>query len=110
MSATHLWEPKHSYLCDVDHTERYGSWGEFIDEWRDFDRDYNLIVRWDWLTADESYEGHDVLCIYIVQQRKGRVVGCDISIAAEDETAAREWLTTAWAHLVALWAPVPEGG
>jgi len=104
MGEQHLWEPEHRNLCYVEDLEEFDSWKEFIEdcgtELAHFDA--NLVVRWDW---DE-----DVLDVYFVNQSRGRVAGVAISVTPDDEPAVREWLAAAWARLVALWAPVSEGG
>jgi hypothetical protein len=107
-----LWEIGHSYYCSTtSYTEgsageEYDSWSNFFDEYKDADKDYNLLFRWDWKSPDEDDERPDhVLWLFFMQQRKGRFWPVRVVVTQEDEPAIREYLADHWKHVKALWSP-----
>lgn len=106
---TKLWEAHHDYYCSAQDSETFESWAEFLDEYGDADKDYNLVFRWDWNTQDDELEtlsdDEQLLSIFVMQQRKGNVWQMNITVSRDDEPSIREWLQTRWEHLQNLWSP-----
>lgn len=104
MSEKHLWEYDHPYYCDEgDYDEQFVSWQAFIDEMGNADKDLNLLFRWDW-KQDEYYD--NVLLLYFIQQRKGRLVSFRVAMQNEDEENVKQYLLPHKQHMDALWLPI----
>ena len=107
---THLWEVDHPYYCaegnyySNDCTFEHDSWADYLDEFGDADKDYNLVFRWDW-QYDRQSDKH-VLALFHMHQRKGRFVAHIVSVKASDEDSVREYLTGYAEHMRLLWAPL----
>jgi hypothetical protein len=108
-----LWESKHSYYCEEsgDH-QFYSSWEEFLENCNDLDDDLNFIFRWDWKEKDEhTVEPDDssfqeVLLLYRVLQRKGRLTSQEILVRRDQEPEIKEWLRKKFDYLKKLWEPL----
>lgn len=110
----HLWEIKHPYyLSDSNWYSNearicFQSWDDFIAEWGDADKDYNLLFRWDWTVYDKDDvdpgDNHSVLLLGYMLQRKGKYVPIVIENpdkSREDEIRAflqerLDYLLTVW--------------
>lgn len=92
-----------------DHMQ-FDSWAEF--DWKDADKDYNLLFRWDWEVPDpDDYaEGEEMpgerLSLFWMLQRKGRFMVTSFPVKREEEPEIRAWLATRAEHLAAVWEPL----
>lgn len=115
-APTHLWEFDHPYYaseCNYYSNEPgsiYNSWAEFFVEFGDADKDFNLLIRWDWKKwnpedhepADEVPE-HDTLQLTYVMQRKGIYAAHFVKVTEADEPQVKEFIAGYWAHMQKLW-------
>jgi len=112
----HLWEVEHNYYCtntnyftNEDTTCKYKSWNEFLVDWDNADKDYNLLFRWDWeienKNEDDSYRD-GVLYLFFILQRKGYIITCLIDVCRNDEVKIIEFLKPYHQHLKELWMPI----
>lgn len=107
----HLWEPNHDYYCHPDEAGTFDSWAEFLEEWGESDKDYNLVFRWDWLPVEDEGTEDELpprVRINIIHQRKDNVLCVLVKITPEEEPAVREYLEQKWKELSDLWAPIPS--
>ena len=120
----HLWEIKHSYYCNEGNYYasfkdcpggHYKSWAEFHTEFKDVDKDYNLLFRWDWVEGEEHdltpYNGDDYyrnghLKIFWLHQRQGLYRWDIIEVCRADEPEVIKFLLPFWKHLRDLWEPI----
>jgi hypothetical protein len=118
-----LWEVDHPYYCAESNyfastkqqpEECYDSWQAFISERGDYDKDQNLVFRFDWKEGDDhdlpNYNGDKSariakLVIYYVLQRKGIFAWAIIDVCRNDEPAVYEWLKGSYAKIQELWKP-----
>lgn len=107
-----LWEYQHDYYCNLENyngqtSQKYENWGAFLSEFKDVDRDYNLLFRWDWKTTDgPGFNRTHSLELFFIQQRKGAFVPIlieNVSIYEQDEVI--EFLRPYWEKLKGLWQP-----
>jgi len=93
----------------------YDTMQDFLDEWKDADKDYNLIFRWDIKLAGKDNENNSERTepdtyyaeVFYMLQRKGKYV--PVMIKSVNEEGAIEFeklLKDYWEHLKNLWAPV----
>lgn len=128
----HLWEVDHPYYCSESnfysndcHTD-FDSWSDFFDDMGSSDFDMNLLFRWDWNiknSDDEDapdYYGRQseyhptindndlgyTLCLFFMQQRKGKFVAFEVTVCRDDEVAVKEFLLPRLAHLKLMWEPL----
>lgn len=104
---------EHSYYCsDTNYysnkeTYHYPTWGDFMAEMGDMDKDYNLLFRFDIKKYEESDIYHAEL--FYMQQRKGKFT---ISIVDEvtdnDADSINEYLKGYWKYIKKLWEPISE--
>lgn len=113
-----LWEVDHSYYCNNanyysnEALQKYSSVEEFLEEYKNSDMDYNLLFRWDWKPLSE-FSGEDelgeVICLYFMQQRRGKFVPVLAPInpeaREEEEKVLYQFISERWAHLKDLWEP-----
>ena len=89
MTEKRIWECKHSYYMtqgqwgEVGHHQNFDSIGEFLDEWRDADLDYNRVHRWDF---EHNESGEMFFDVFFVLQRKAKLFSCRVKIKKTDET------------------------
>lgn len=119
----HLWEAKHSYYCNEGNYfasesvgSEYKSFADFLEEWSDADKDYNLLFRWDWIERDDetdepTYNGDDnyrngKLKLFYMGQRKGKYVYSVVDVCRADEPAVIAFLKPHWDHMRGLWSPI----
>ena len=127
MSAKRLWEIKHPYYCEDGnyyadgYTQtifRYDSWSDYMEEFADADKDYNLVFRWDWKVADpddydtegefgdpEEVPTEEYLHLYHMAQRKGAFWTHIVKVTHEDEPSVREYLAGYAEHMRKIWEP-----
>jgi hypothetical protein len=109
-SDVHLWEVDHPYYWAEGNYYKNGchtvveSWDEFYDEVKGWDADLNLLVRWDWRSANE--DGPATLSTYWVGQRKASLWSMECPVSAVDEFAVVTWLRPRLAKLLSLWEPL----
>lgn len=118
----HLWEIDHPYYCNdanylADYRLNHGitefdSWNDFMDEFGDADKDYNLVFRWDWKRSDpddydedETVPG-DKLHIYYMMQRKGFFQTMIVRVVEEDEPFVINFLRDYAEHMKKIWEPL----
>lgn len=120
----HLWEVDHAYYCNLgnyytnDCGTEHKSWADFLADWGDSDKDYNLLFRWDWKeedseTGEPNYKGDDnyrngKLEIFWLLQRKGIYQFSTVEVCRADESAVIEFLKPRLAHLMSLWEPLHD--
>jgi hypothetical protein len=122
----HLWEIKHDYYCEEGSYFQSGnsarqtvfnfsSFDDFLENWGNADKDYNLLFRWDWneLSCNDlpTYNGDDnyrngILKVFFMMQRKGFHSTCLVDVCRADEPKVIEYLSGSWAHLQSLWSPI----
>jgi hypothetical protein len=102
---------EHPYACDqaFGHDHQYQSWQQFLDETVLDDVDLNLVFRFD-VQGKEDEDGYSIagqyqVCLYCMEQRRGRFVSYTIDVSADDEAAVTEWLATRWRQMQELWTP-----
>lgn len=107
----HLWEIEHAYYCNEGNYlsgesvgENYENWKDFAEEYKDVDKDYNLLFRYDWMEED----GQNVLKIFWVGQRKGLYRYSIIKVLKSDEQKIIEFLLPFWKHMKKLWHPISD--
>jgi len=127
--------PEQSYYANGyqarDDNPVFETWEDFVTDYGadDLDLDYNLVYRWDWKWAqlsdyyfsddedaaeDNAEEQErwdeesrkDTLHLYIMQQRRGKMVHISIRVTDADEPVVREWLRIRAEHMVRLWKPL----
>lgn len=110
----HLWEIDHPYYMSDgmwnagDCHFEWDSWADFIAEYGDADIDYNRVHRWDWRHGDgwELPEGvTDVLCVYIIHQRKAMLVSHEIIVTRDQEPQIIAYLEPHWEQEREIWEP-----
>lgn len=123
--SRHLWEVDHPYYCNdgnyfsSEAISEWGSWADYLSEFEDSDKDYNLVFRWDWKVADpddydtegkygdpEEVPTEEYLHLYHMQQRKGCFWTHIVEVKREDEESIREYLTGYAEHMRQLWKPL----
>ncbi len=112
MSETkHLWEHDHPYYCHVGNYYRVGchdlyeSWEEYIEDWKGYDVDQNLIWRWDAELCDDP--NYFTLTIFRVLQRKARNCSQEIkAIPIELENEVRKYLIPHFETMMKIWEGV----
>ena len=125
MTTKHLWETDHPYYMTEgnyyanDCHDKYVTWAAFLSAWGDADKDYNWVVRWDWLegadwnagefTGDAYYRNGRFL-VQIILQRKAILRSCEVAVCRADEPAVLEYLNDYWTYMQTMWAPLSEGG
>lgn len=110
----HLWEAEHPYYCNLsnytcnDVGQKFKSFDEFLEEWKDSDLDYNLLFRWDWHDSNnpENEIVGDELQIFWLLQRKGHYIFSIIKVTKEDEPKVVEFLKPHWEYMRELWEPL----
>ena len=105
----HLWDVSHDYYCSEGAaSETYENWDDFLEEMGDADEDYNLLFRWDWVSADDPDNEItvDELRLFYVHQRKGRIADITVKVSKSDEPRIIEYLRPLFAHLMGLWQPL----
>ena len=103
MEDKHLWEIEHDYYCSGGEFTEYDSWKHFIESDGGCDFNMNLLFRWDWSINDD---GKDVLSLFWVLQRKGRLMSDEIIVNKSNEKNIIEWLNKRFDHLFKLWEPI----
>lgn len=92
---------RHEFFCHHGGSPlRFDTWADFTKVFTD--PQANLVFRWDWCYGTK-------LRIFMVQQRKGKVLCAQIAVSEADEPAVRKWLSERLAHLVSGWHPVTDG-
>lgn len=120
----HLWEANHSYYCNEgnyyckvsdDPAGRYKSFAEFLTEFHNIDKDYNLLFRWDWHEGSvhdlldfngDIYYRNGELKLFWMGQRKGLYRWDIVSVCRADEQEVIKFLQPFWEHLAELWTPI----
>lgn len=85
----------HPYYCEMsnydsmDEPQNYATWDDFLQEYKDADKDYNFIFRFDILESEQLFNRHPdgykegatelvdgdlELHLYVMQQRRGKYV------------------------------------
>lgn len=116
-----LYEVEHSYYANVSgekHNFEYNSFGEFLgknsppccEETTEFlDKDYNWLIRWDYLNAseEEERETDELILVYFLQRRGvfGRHI---IKVSKKDEPAIRKFLKDYYLYFLKMWSPFSE--
>jgi hypothetical protein len=103
MQDKHLWEIEHDYYCDDRELRGYNSWKKFIESDGSCDFNMNLLFRWDWNINDD---GKNVLSLFWVLQRKGRLLSDEIIVNKSDEKDIIKWLNKRFDHIFKLWEPI----
>ena len=121
-----LYEVTHPYYCEssnyfqsrdstTDTYFRFESWAEFYDEAKDWDDDWNYLIRWDWqgeYQADPEYKDEtnipEHLLLFFFRQRKGFHVTMHINVNKEDEPDIKAYLLQKAKNLKATWYPILE--
>lgn len=119
-----LYQSKHPYYLessnffqrgDSDYQTyfRFGSWEEFYIEAKDWDDDYNYLIRWDWNEhwSDKEGECDDILehiKLHFFRQRKGFHVTIHIEVTKEDESKIKDYLEDRAEYIKKLWFPMFE--
>lgn len=121
----HLWEVQHSYYCNLgtynvtDTGGYFKTWTEFYNDFKDADKDYNLLFRWDWIEVDDNnnptynsddYYRNGKLYIFWIGQRKGLYRYDIIEVCRKDEPEVIKFLHTHFEHLQKLWEPIYNAG
>ena len=92
---------KHEFFCHHGGNPlRFRKWSDFTNTFTDPVQ--NLVFRWDWCYGT-------TLRIFMVQQRKGRVICAQIAISERDEPKVRAWLQERLQVLVSVWSPLTVG-
>ena len=110
----HLWDVDHPYYaCEgnyfaSDHHTRLTDWRDFTDTtFYNFDRDQNLLYRWDWRKpGHHDWDGAETLSLYFMLQRKAIACSVEMPISEADEPAVREFLQECAQHITAIWEPI----
>jgi hypothetical protein len=112
-------------LYEIDHpyygAEGFGEYGyqEFMDvdelirTTNGYDEDMNHVYRWDWEPCDDSQPGFGRLTLFVILQRKSRIVNWSAPVTPTDEPKVRAFLSSdrILGALRRLWEPlldVPE--
>lgn len=108
----HLWEIEHAYYCNEGNyfsresvCDTYKNWESFEEEYKDADKDYNLLFRFDWHVTDE---GKDELKIFWMGQRKGLYRYTIVYVTKQDEQKIIDFLKPFWEHMKEMWNPISE--
>ena len=104
----------HPYYCNTSNyysNDAYMSFDtmtEFLNEYEDSDEDLNFVFRWDvYRRENETYRAE----IFIMHQRKGRFVPCDIrSIDDCEVDRFVAYLGKHWTLINKLWQPLTNQG
>lgn len=110
----HLWEIDHPYYAaegnyySTDCHTRYVDWQDFTDTaFYNYDRDQNLLYRWDWRKPGfHDWGGAETLSLYFMLQRKAIACSVEMPVSEADEPAVREFLKECAQHIVAIWEPL----
>ena len=113
-TAQHLWEIDHPYYaCEGnhyarDHHTRYENWADFTDTtFFNYDRDQNLVYRWDWRKPGfHDWGGAETLSLYFMLQRKAIACSVEMPVSDTDEPSVREFLIECARHITEIWAPL----
>lgn len=102
-----LYEVAHPYhQWELKNHKEWETWAEFYDEFKDADVDYNLVIRWDWITDLVGYEiDHETLQLIIFRQRLGQFSSHYIKIASDNEESVRDFLTNHHEEIKDMWHP-----
>lgn len=126
----HLWEVNHPYYCTEgnyfsNQSERqtiweFKSWGDFVAEMGNADKDYNFLFRWDWNETDpetdkstfngDAYYRNGKLKLFYMVQRKGFHSCSIVDVCRADELAVIEYLRAHWDYMRAMWEPLAVAG
>jgi hypothetical protein len=93
---------KHPYYCAPSggNSQRYDGWEAFSKEWATADKDYNLLFRWDWSTADELH-------LFFIQQRHGVYLSVEVhGMTREDVDSVKDYLQDNFDYLKEVWGPL----
>lgn len=112
----------HSYYCNLgnyfnnDCGSHFNTWSDFMDEFGDADKDYNLLFRWDikpkYSEEDEEdgIEDNPIgykMEVFWIAQRKGLYQYSTIDdVTEEDVPSIVEYLTGYATYLKSLWEPI----
>lgn len=113
----------HRYYCSISRYNSSGScrswdcWEDFIDEWREYDIDYNLAFRWDIRQYEEEEQaemhgarkGDYYMEIFIMKQRLGLFAPQFIRLVQEENVEEIvEWLKPHYEYLREIWQPISK--
>lgn len=97
---------KHPYHSAAGFDEIWPDLDSFLDEFKDVDIDWNLVVRWDVNNSETSNTGYDAT-IAMFQQRKESIVFHRIeNLKESDVDALVNYLTPYWERNKENWAPL----
>jgi len=92
---------------------RFDSWDDFFKEAKDWDDDYNYLIRWDWNEewVDEDKECESIpehIKLHFFRQRKGFHVTMHINATKDEEAKIKAYLKDKADYLKKLWYPILE--
>jgi hypothetical protein len=114
----HLWEIDHPYYCQEgnwyarDHHTHYTGWADFTGTTLyNYDRDQNLLFRWDWRKPGfHDWDGAETLLMFFMLQRKAIACSVELPVTEADEPAVQKFLEECAQTIRDLWAPLDLGG
>jgi len=102
---------KHDYYCYSNDKLTYDSFDEFLVEWIDADKDYNFLIRYDFVEVEEDvgdngkvWNADTELHLFYILQRKSILREVSISnIKEDDESKIIEFLKPHWKQMKKVW-------
>lgn len=92
----------HPYYGAEGEATRFDSVNDLIEHANSYDEDLNFVYRWDWEVPDEDMieaykedgleEPSETLTLFVVLQRKARIINWVATVTAADEPKVREFL------------------
>jgi hypothetical protein len=116
MTLQELANAGHPYYCHDNNyysneaAQRYKTFKQFIEEWADADKDYNLLFRWDVTLRDEDKpeKGYSFSAFYILQ-RKGIFMPITVDkITEEDVPTLMKFISGYWDIMKKIWQPISQ--
>lgn len=105
LAVKHPYYSSDSNYFSNDASASFDTWQDFIDEWGDVDRDYNLCFRFDVTEREEDGGGFGAQ-ISLLQQRKGIYYPITIEeVEEKDVESMVNWLSPYWDLIQKLWTP-----
>lgn len=115
--TTPLWETDHPYYCETGNFyqnglhESYETWEGYMEQWKRYDVDMNMIFRWDWYTPTEEdiaigLDRNQTITIHRVLQRKAILRSETVKVTPEDEPAIRAYLQPFAENMRRMWTPL----
>jgi hypothetical protein len=120
MPEKQLWEHEHPYVAVEGSVNRYKSWKDYFDHWKNYCDDLNFVYRFDFYMdedeetleskprerhPDPNYRAYE-LVITIILQRKGRFITNIIDVCENDMDDIKKYLEEKFEYIKKVWYPI----